>query len=54
MPKTNNKNKIRDQKYLLADFIFLKFSISNVRNDFGANNFTPQINIMSAIYSIKK
>jgi len=35
MPKINEKNKIRDQKNLLANFTFLKVIIS-----FGANRFT--------------
>jgi len=39
MPKTNKKNKIGDQKNLLANFIFLKV-ISNIRDAFGANHFT--------------
>jgi len=53
MPKTNKKNKIGDQKSLLANFIFLKV-ISNIRDTFGANHFTSQIIIMSAIHNIKK
>jgi len=39
MPKTK-KNKIRDQKSLFANFIFLKVVASNIREAFGANNFT--------------
>jgi len=40
MPKTNKKNKIRDLKNLLANFIFLKV-VSKIRDIFGANHFTP-------------
>jgi len=46
--KTNKKDKIGDQKNLLANFIFLKV-VSNIRDAFGANHFTPEINITSAI-----
>jgi len=41
MPKINKKNKIRDQKNLLANFTFLKVVVSNIRDAFGANHFTP-------------
>jgi len=36
MPKTNKKtkNKIEDQKNLLANFIFLKIIVSNIRELF--------------------
>jgi len=30
MPKTNKKDKIGDQKNLLANFIFLKVVVSNI------------------------
>jgi len=36
-----NKKKTSDQKNLLMNFIFLKVVISNIRNVFGANHFTP-------------
>jgi len=39
MPKTKKKDKIGDQKNLLANFIFLKV-ISNIRDVFDANHFT--------------
>jgi len=41
MPKTNKKDKIGDQKNLLANFMFLKVVVSNIRDVFGANHFTP-------------
>jgi len=42
IPKTNKKkNKMGDQKNLFTNFIFLKVFISNIRNAFGANHFTP-------------
>jgi len=34
MPKTNEKDKIGDQKNLLVNFIFLKV-VSNIRDAFG-------------------
>jgi len=39
MPKTNKKDKIGDQKNLLANFIFLVV-VNNIRDAFGANHFT--------------
>jgi len=33
------KDKIRDQKNLLANFIFLKVVVSNIHNASGANYF---------------
>jgi len=41
MSKTNKKDKIGDQKNLLTNFIFLKVVVSNIRDVFGANYFTP-------------
>jgi len=35
-----SKNKIRNQKYLPANLIFLKVVVSNIRDAFGANHFT--------------
>jgi len=32
--KTNKKDKIRDQKNLLANFIFLKVVVSNIHDGF--------------------
>jgi len=41
MSKTNNKKKQnRRSEKLLANFIFLKV-VSNIRDAFGANHFTP-------------
>jgi len=39
MTKTNKTDKIEDQKNLLANFIFLKVVVSNIRDTFGANYF---------------
>jgi len=39
MSKTNKKDKIGDQKNLLANFIFLKVVVSNI-HAFGVNHFT--------------
>jgi len=36
MPKTNKKDKIEDQKNLLANFIFLKVIVNNIYNASGA------------------
>jgi len=44
------KKKV-DQKNLLANFIFLKVVISNIRDAFGANHY---IKLILLIYSIKK
>jgi len=41
MSKTNKKDKMGDQKNLLANFIFLKVVVNNIRDAFGANYFTP-------------
>jgi len=43
MLKTNKKknNKIGDQKSLLANFIFLKVVVINIRDAFDTNYFTP-------------
>jgi len=38
MLKTNKKNKIGNQKSLLANFIFLKVVIINIRNAFDASH----------------
>jgi len=43
MSKTNKKDKIRDQKNLLANFIFLKVVVNDIRDAFGANHFTCKI-----------
>jgi len=51
--KLPKKDKIGDQKNLLINLIFLKFVVC-IRDAFGANYFIPQINIMSAVYSIRK
>jgi len=40
IPKTNKKDKIGDQKNLLANFIFLKV-VNNIRDAFSANYFIP-------------
>jgi len=40
MPKTNKKDKIGDQKNLLANFIFLKIVVNNIHNAFGTNHCT--------------
>jgi len=37
IPKTN---KIRNRKNLLANLIFLKVVVSDIRDAFGANHFT--------------
>jgi len=47
-------NTIGDKKNLLTNFIFLKIVINNIYNACGANHFTQQINIISAIYSKKE
>jgi len=39
IPKTNKKDKIGDQKNLLASFIFLKIAASNICDAFGTNHF---------------
>jgi len=41
MSKTNKKDKIGDQKNLLANFIFLKIVVNNIRDAFDTNYFTP-------------
>jgi len=41
MSKTNKKDKIGDQKNLLANFIFLKVVVNNLRDTFNTNHFTP-------------
>jgi len=45
LPKTNKKkkkkNKKGNQKNLLANFIFLKVIVNNIRDAFGANYFVP-------------
>jgi len=40
MSKTNKKDKIGDQKNLLANFIFLKVVVSNIHDTIDANYFT--------------
>jgi len=39
LPKTNRKVKIGDQKNLLANFIFLKVVVSNIRDAFDCKPF---------------
>jgi len=38
--KTNKRDKIKDQKNLLANFIFLKDVVNNIRDAFGTNHCT--------------
>jgi len=40
MPKTNKKDEIGDKKNLLANFIFLKIVVNNIRDAFGTNHCT--------------